>query len=156
MKTSTKIIIGSSLAVLITGGVILSVSLAKKRKVKKECEDRDGVWDKDKKMCINSDGSSALESTQTVGDIGKEVRTEPTLGYTNVRTSPEVDDGALGTWFGYRPTEGNFLGKVTTNPVGKIISSLTGNDGYFWYKINLTKAIDGKTVGFVRQDAVSF
>lgn len=156
MKTSTKIVIGSSAAILVAGGIILSIHLAKKRKVKKECEDSGGEWDKKKKICVKADGSTQLEGDQTKGDIGKNVRTHPTLGYTNVRSTPNVDDGALGTWFGVRLTDGNFLGKVSSNPVGKVISSLTGNDGFFWYKLTLAKPINGKTTGYVRQDAVSF
>lgn len=136
--TKTAIIVGVSALALI-GGTILVMRIAKKRK--------EGKGD-DAKIDTSDD--------QTKGDIGKNVKVHPTLGYTNVRSSAAVDDGWAGTWFGYRPSAGNWLGEVSSNPVGKVTQALTGDDGHFWYKINLEKPLDGKTVGYVRQDAVSF
>lgn len=142
-STKTAIIVGVSALVLI-GGTIAVIKIAKNRKEK----NRGGGDGDDAKIETSDD--------QTKGDIGKNVKVHPTLGYTNVRSSAAVDDGALGTWFGYRPTAGNWIGEVSSNPVGKVMQALTGTDGHFWYKIQLNKSLDGKTNGYVRQDAVSF
>jgi hypothetical protein len=71
-------------------------------------------------------------------------------GYVNVRTSPEVDNESVWSW----DFENNLLGKVTDNPIGTILKSLKGNDGYIWYEVQLNKTIDGKSSGYVREDAV--
>lgn len=143
METKKVVIIAVSAIVLI-GGTIAVMNIAKKRKEK----NREGGDGKDAKIDTSDD--------QTKGDIGKNVKTHPTLGYTNVRSSAAIDDGWAGTWFGYRPTSGNWIGEVRTNPVGTVKQALTGDDGFFWYKIKLNKALGGKTEGYVRQDAVSF
>lgn len=139
MKTRDVVLITVSAAVLI-GGTIVAIKLLKSKNDNKEGEEAD---------IIDSD-------EQTEGEIGKLVKTHPTLGYTNVRSTPTVDDGWMGTWFGYRPTEGNFIGEAKTNPIGTITRAVTGDDGHTWYKVKLKNSINGKTEGYVRQDAVSF
>ena len=156
VKTNTKILIGASVALFVTGGVILSLNIAKKRKAKNECENSGGNWDSKAKECISDEGNVIVLEEQTKNDIGKTVNIHPTLNYTNVRSSANVDDGALGSWFGVRLTDGNFIGKVTKNPLGVITQAVVGDDEYNWYKIKLNTPLEGKTSGYVREDAISF
>ncbi len=71
-------------------------------------------------------------------------------GYVNVRSSPKVDNE------NWRKLDfkTNLLKKETSSPVGTIEKRVKGEDGYFWYKLQLTKAIGGKSIGYVREDAV--
>ena len=159
MKNSTKIIIGASAAILLTGVIIVSVKGAQHRRKVKDCKESGGEWDRKQKKCVGEDGSLVIVDQQTKSDIGKQVNVNSRLKYTNVRSSAEVDDGSLGTvgnWFGIRLTDGNFLKKVTSSPVGTIKKAVTGEDGFGWYEIKLSKSIDGKSTGYVREDAVSF
>jgi hypothetical protein len=71
-------------------------------------------------------------------------------GYVNVRSSPKVDNE---NWTRLDFTT-NLLKKVTTNPVGTITKRVKGEDGYFWYKIQLEKTIGKKSTGYVREDAI--
>jgi hypothetical protein len=32
---------------------------------------------------------------------------------------------------------------------------MKGEDGYYWYKISLSKMVEGKSEGYVREDAVT-
>jgi len=150
MKPTTKyVLIGLGIAAAITA-VGFTLHIRKKNKDKRDAEKAE----KD----IAGGGKDADKGTdkQTKGDIGKKVNVEPALGYTNVRSSAKVDDGTLGSWFGVRLTDGNFIGKAESNPVGVITEALTGEDGYTWYKVKLAKPLGGKQIGYVRQDAVSF
>jgi len=71
-------------------------------------------------------------------------------GYVNVRSSPRVDNENYGAFdFSH-----NLIGQVDTNPVGTIMERTKGEDGYFWYKVKLTRPLNGKTEGYVREDAV--
>lgn len=71
-------------------------------------------------------------------------------GYVNVRSSPKVDNENWGKFdFSH-----NLIKQVSTNPVGSITERLKGEKGYFWYKIILHKAVEGKTEAYVREDAV--
>jgi hypothetical protein len=79
--------------------------------------------------------------------VGKTVNYLPSNNFVNVRTSPKVDSWGGGDW------GTNLLGKVTTNPVGKI-KSQTLVDSYFWYEISLNTPIKGQLIGYVREDAV--
>tara|TARA_R110000787_G_scaffold44415_5_gene109017 strand:- start:1142 stop:1609 length:468 start_codon:yes stop_codon:yes gene_type:complete len=154
MKTNTKIIIGASAAILIAGGIILSINLSKKRKIKKACKSTGGKWDNKSKTCLSSDGSVVVVEEQTKNDIGKTVNVHPTLKYTNVRSSPKIDNGII-QFFGIG-IGGNLLGKVTSSPVGVISQVEKGDDDYNWYKINLSKPLNDNTSGYVREDAISF
>jgi len=100
------------------------------------------------------EGEEATDK-QTKGDSGRVVKIHKTEGFTNIRKTPEVDDGAVGSWFGIR-LGGNVLGKVEKNPVGTITSAKKGKDGYIWYGIKLNSPIEGVSEGYVRQDAVTF
>ncbi|MBL4574819.1 MAG: hypothetical protein JKY51_01805 [Opitutaceae bacterium] len=71
-------------------------------------------------------------------------------GYVNVRSSPKVDNES---WTRLDFTT-NLLKKETSSPVGTIEKRVKGADGYFWYKLQLEKAIGGKSTGYVREDAV--
>lgn len=91
---------------------------------------------------IGTGGKSLIGSSVYVGSSG----------YVNIRTSPKVDNvNVLSLDF-----DDNVLGKSSESPVGKIIKQVKGDDGYFWYEIELSKSIEGKTTGFVREDAVKF
>lgn len=71
-------------------------------------------------------------------------------GYVNVRSSPKVDNENWGRFdFSH-----NLIQKVSSNPVGNILSRVKGADGYFWYKISLNQPFNGHTTGYVREDAV--
>lgn len=155
MTTNKKILIGVSSAIIITAGIIAIIKISKNRRLKNDCEDANGDWDRKKGICVSDSGSLVVTTDQTKSDIGRTVNVHPTLGYTNVRSSPKLDDGAVGSWFGYR-LGGNFIGEATTNPIGTITQSVKGDDEYNWYKIKLTKSLDGKSSGYVREDAISF
>lgn len=149
-----KILIGSATALVLAGGIILTVHLSRKRKVRKECEKAGGEYDKKLKRCLTESGATVVIDSQTQDDIGRTVNTHPKLKYTNVRTAPTVDEGYLGGYlFGLGD---NMIGKVTKNPVGKIIKAEKGDDDYTWYKIKLSRSIEGKDTGYVREDAISF
>ena len=69
--------------------------------------------------------------------------------YVNVRDSAEVNNKNLPfDWVD------NLLGEVRTNPIGKVISQVTGADKLNWYKIELSKPLDGVNIGYVREDVV--
>lgn len=71
-------------------------------------------------------------------------------GYVNVRSSPKVDNENWGRFDFFH----NLIKQVKSNPVGSILSRVKGEDGYFWYKINLDQPVNGKSEGYVREDAV--
>lgn len=71
-------------------------------------------------------------------------------GYVNVRSSPKIDNENWGKFdFSH-----NLIKKVSSNPVGSILERVKGEDGYYWYKISLTQPANGKSEGYVREDAV--
>lgn len=77
-------------------------------------------------------------------------------GYVNVRSSAEVDNKNYCnelTGIGYDCTD-NKIGKSTSNPVGTIAKTVTGADSMIWYHLNLSSPINGKSKGWVREDAV--
>lgn len=71
-------------------------------------------------------------------------------GYVTVRSSPKIDDE---NWLRLDVTT-NMITKAKSNPVGTILKRVKGEDGYYWFKINLSKPVDGKAEGYVREDAV--
>lgn len=135
MTTKKTIIISSSIATVLFGGYLLAMYIKRKPTNKGD--------KKDKKN----------RNPQTSNLIGREVKISD-LGYTNIRSSATIDDGYIGAWFGAR-LGGNVIGEVDTNPVGNIIDSKNGDDGLIWYKIKLKKPIEGKSEGWVREDAVN-
>lgn len=160
MEKSTKqIIIAATLVSVVAGGIILTVHLARKSKLKRDCKSAGGNWDKKQQRCLSESGTTVVLDDQTKEDIGRKVNTHPTLKYTNVRSSPKIEDpsvlGYLGAIFGSTPTS-NIIGRVTQNPVGVIQQSQTSDDGYTWYLVKLNKNLEGKTTGYVREDAISF
>jgi len=127
--------------------VILGVgSILTYRQINKNKDSKEGKTEDDE-----TDGSVVVKPTdfQDKNIIGKQVRTHPTLGYTNVRSTAKVDDGYFGLG-------SNKIGEVKINPIGVVTGTLAGEDKFTWYIIRLTTPIDGKTTGFVREDAVSF
>ena len=81
--------------------------------------------------------------------IGKKVH-YGSEGYVNVRSSAKVDNENWTTMaFSH-----NLLTQAESNPVGTILERLKGEDGYYWYRIKLTKTVGGKAEGYVREDAV--
>ncbi len=83
------------------------------------------------------------ELIETAVNVGSE-------GYVNVRSSPKVDNE---DWKRL-DFKTNLLKKETSSPVGIIEKRVKGEAGYFWYKLQLEKAIGGKSIGYVREDAV--
>lgn len=49
----------------------------------------------------------------------------------------------------------NLIGTVTTNPIGVVTSQTLGGDGYVWYKVRLDEELNGREVGFVREDVIT-
>ena len=79
-----------------------------------------------------------------------------TLGsYANVRSTAEVDDksGCFGSYCWDNET--NLIGKVDSGLIGTIITAVTGEDKLNWYKVNLAKPLNWKSVGFVREDVIT-
>jgi len=75
-------------------------------------------------------------------------------GFANIRTSPEVNNKS--SW--YDPID-NLLGKVSAGAsIGTIISEQYDDmtPKMRWFKVKLTKKIDGKQYGWVRGDNVTF
>ena len=75
-------------------------------------------------------------------------------GFANIRTSPEVNNKS--SW--YDPID-NLLGKVSAgSSIGTIISEQYDDmtPKMRWFKVKLTKKIDGKQYGWVRGDNVTF
>ena len=72
-------------------------------------------------------------------------------GYINVRSTPKVDNE---NW-GALDFSHNLIKQVKSNPVGSIVERVKGEDGYYWYKISLSKTVEGKSEGYVREDAVT-
>ena len=75
-------------------------------------------------------------------------------GFANIRTSPEVNNESA--W--YDPFD-NLLGKVSAgSSIGTIISEQYDNmtPKMRWFKVKLTKKIDGEQYGRVRGDNVTF
>jgi len=76
-------------------------------------------------------------------------------GYANIRTSPEVNNsqGILDLW------QNNLLGKISAgSSIGTIVSEQYDNmtPKMRWFKVKLTKKIDGEQYGWVRGDNVTF
>ena len=76
-------------------------------------------------------------------------------GYTNVRETPEVNNsqGFSDLW------QDNLLGKVSAgSSIGTIVSEQYDNmtPKMRWFKVKLTKKIDGEQYGWVRGDNVTF
>lgn len=75
-------------------------------------------------------------------------------GFANIRTSPEVNNESA--W--YDPFD-NLLGKISAgSSIGTIVSEQYDNmtPKMRWFKVKLTKAIDGEQYGWVRGDVVTF
>lgn len=75
-------------------------------------------------------------------------------GFANIRTSPEVNNQSA--W--YDPFD-NLLGKVSAgSSIGTIVSEQYDNlsPKMRWFKVKLTKKIDGQQYGWVRGDNVTF
>lgn len=76
-------------------------------------------------------------------------------GYANIRTSPEVNNsqGIMDFW------QDNLLGKVSAgSSIGTIVSEQYDDmtPKMRWFKVKLTKKIDGEQYGWVRADNVTF
>jgi hypothetical protein len=75
-------------------------------------------------------------------------------GYANIRTSPEVNNKS--SW--YDPIN-NLLGKINAgSSIGTIVSEQYDDltPKMRWFKVKLTKKIDGEQYGWVRGDNVTF
>jgi hypothetical protein len=139
-----QIILLSSVIAIAIGGFITYEVIKKRR--------NDGKGNNGTKK-VKGEGGNVKVSSQTANLIGKKVSISD-LGYTNVRSTASIDDGYIGSWFGLR-VGGNVIGEVSTNPVGTILDTKSGDDGFIWYKIKLNKSIDGISDGWVREDAVN-
>jgi hypothetical protein len=76
-------------------------------------------------------------------------------GFANIRTSPEVNNaqGWSDLW------QNNLLGKISAgSSIGTIVSEQYDNmtPKMRWFKVKLTKKLDGKEYGWVRGDNVTF
>ena len=76
--------------------------------------------------------------------IGKTLNTK--YDKINVRETPVVDDGLIFD---------NLLGVVRQNPIGVVLESVIGEDGYNWYRVKLTQPLDGRSEGYVREDVIT-
>jgi len=75
-------------------------------------------------------------------------------GFANIRSSPEVNN--ISAW--YDPFT-NLMGKVSAgSSIGTIVSEQYDNlsPKMRWFRVKLTKKIDGKQYGWVRGDNVTF
>ena len=81
--------------------------------------------------------------------IGKKVH-YGSEGYVNVRSTPKVDNQNLPVW----DFSDNIIAQLQSNPIGTLLERIKGEDGYYWYRIQLTRPVAGKTEGYVREDAV--
>lgn len=75
-------------------------------------------------------------------------------GFANIRTSPEVNNESA--W--YDPFD-NILGKINAgSSIGTIVSEQYDDmtPKMRWFKVKLSKAIDGEQYGWVRGDVVTF
>lgn len=161
MNNTKKILIGVGAAIVIAGGIIAFSKLSKNRKEKKDCENAGGEWDRKNKICVSEDGGVVSIDNQTTQDIGKLLNVSATSGFTNVRTSPKIEAPLQSIPLPYPLNQmvggvGNLIGKVEKNPLGRVTKAVKGDDGYTWYKVTLSKSINGKKSGYVREDAVSF
>lgn len=100
---------------------------------------------------IKEDPNDAETKERLEGLVGKNVYPSSQYGYTYVRETPEIDD-----WIDATPWKANWFKKATEKPFATVLYTTEGSDGYTWYKVKLKTAEDGKTEGFVREDAVSF
>ena len=76
-------------------------------------------------------------------------------GFANIRETPEVNN-SQGIWDLWQD---NLLGKVSAgSSIGTIVSEQYDNltPKMRWFKVKLSKAIDGKYYGWVRSDNVTF
>lgn len=76
-------------------------------------------------------------------------------GYANIRETPEVNN-AWSTWYDYKD---NLLGKVSAgSSIGTIVSEQYDDmtPKMRWFKVKLSKKIDGEQYGWVRGDNVTF
>ena len=49
----------------------------------------------------------------------------------------------------------NLIGTVTSNPIGTVIKEVIGGDGFVWYQVRLDQSLNGKELGFVREDVIT-
>jgi len=173
------LIIVSTLA--LAGGVVAITYSVRKRKREKEQKEKDEKQTEELEI-INQ----GLESQETIKDdrivpvrnLDKNINNsfkdikgimlypanksnDPVQGHTyadgfaNIRTSPEVNN-AWSTWYDFID---NLLGKVSSgSKIGTIVSEQYDNmtPKMRWFKVKLSKKIDGKEYGWVRADVVTF
>jgi len=141
-KTKKIIIVGTisvvGLAVLIFGTKAIVNKIKQSKADKDKGENLNAPYNPDKQY--------------KVAEVGP-------YGYVNVRTSTEIPEKMdyidwLITPWEYLTIKDNLVGKVKTNPIGKILDEKKGGDGYMWYQVSLTKPIGKVTKGWVREDAV--
>jgi hypothetical protein len=89
--------------------------------------------------------------------IGKNVYPSVEDGFSNVRSTPEIkcQFGTGYLWSDVLCIDANVITEAKDKPFGTILSTTTDKDGKIWYKVKLKKAVDGKSEGYVRYDAVS-
>jgi len=126
------------IAMSVMAAAALGIVMYKKSKSDKGAPDVD---DPDN----NGDSPDTVSKT-----IGKKVFTK--FNDTAVRTSAVVDNGTLGMGT-------NLIARLVPNiAIGSIITEVTGEDGYIWYKVKLLAlpAFNQKAVGYIRSDVAKF
>lgn len=144
MEKSTKkiIVIGTVTIVGLTATILATRFII--RKIKKSKADKD----KGENLAPAFDPATQYK----VANVG-------TYGFVNVRSSTEIPeqmnylDWLITPWEVFTIKD-NLLGKVKSNPIGKIINEEKGSDGYTWYQVQLSKPLGKATKGWVREDAI--
>jgi len=61
----------------------------------------------------------------------------------NIRSTTSIDN------------KDNLIGTVTNNPIGTVVKEVIGGDGFVWYQVSLDQSLNGKELGFVREDVIT-
>ena len=119
---------------LIGGGVIglATIVVIAKNKVRKA---------KLNKPCVGKKCAKGIE--------GKVLKLKDS--FVNVRSSASIDNK---NYWSLDFTD-NLIGKVYESPLGTVKGQTLGSDGYVWYEVNLYKSLNGKQIGYVREDVVT-
>lgn len=102
-----------------------------------------------------SDNGDASTEDRFKDLIGKNVYPSVEDGFSNVRSTPEIKCVGFFAWGKDLCYDTNVITEAKDKPFGTILSTTTDKDGKIWYKVKLKKAIEGKSEGYVRYDAVS-
>ena len=146
MNSDTKkIIIAGATVVVLALGTALVVSAVKKKRFQEGRDKRNRDFNPNKQY--------------KVAYVGEQ-------GYANIRSSKTAQGGNIaslsGLWDSWTMDtkeladkyENNLIGKVNTGMIGTVINESADSQGHYWYLVNLTVPLKGKTKGYVRSDVV--